>query len=643
MEVVLLLVMGSLAQGTSWPTSYLGDATSPNQGRMIEWCPPPPESQEDAVWVHATWVNGAAVEYTRSTNAGASWDVPAVVPSYYPFGTVSPALRTGPGASAWVCKRASNASPSELECAVKPPPPYPWEVSRIGGGGLLKSPLSTALSTTSGDPMVYMVTTYYAADDGQSRLVFWAFDHTLPWATVHHTTILATCNTVFDFHASIDYSPGDRAHIVYRDYDGHIRYFTWSNPLTPDELRAGVPPDWTESYPVSVENTPQEPGSRPFIDADGECAYCVWRGHNEAGMDIGEIYCAVLDLGASPPAWIDQERVFESPDAESNFPQCYTGTTVVWQEQVGDKSEVYGRAGGMVQCISDDPDYDNLWPQASVKNPVPPDPWVVRCHTLWSKDKPNSSDDSFCYKQHKFIPLDFALPEYPTYLNAVVGHPKATRYCLERDGYIEYRTHRVDYSRTSLAYSLPHLDPSRDYLVQFTLFNGESLSITQSVNFGGRAAAVATLRPGVCETLYAYLPKTAYRSTKALVEVTRLSGPFACVAQDIRVYETWRRPASDGGQAQPSQLQARTPRVLPSPFHTSCVFTLGPGASSSHVRVYDANGRLVRTIQTSGLASSERVAIWDGRDLTGSTVPAGVYTCVAGKGSTVEHIRVVRQ
>ncbi len=614
---------------------------------MIEWCPPPPWGQGSSPWVHVTWVSSATAYYSHSEDGGQTWDDPAVVvPSFYPFGTFRPALRAGPQASAWVCKRASSPEPRELECAVSYDPPSDWEVSSVDWGGVRKFPVSTALSTTSERPMVYMVTTYYAAGDGQSRLVFWAFDHAVPNAIVHHTMVLTTRNAEFDFEASLDYSPGDKVHVVYRDPDGAVQYFTWHSPLTPDQIRGGAEPNWQGPYRVSEGGSTQEPGSQPFIDVDGEAAFCVWRGRNQQGADIGEIYRAELNLNQWPPDWIEQQPVSSSPDFESNHPQCYTRTTVVWQEEVDNstyRTEIWGKAGAITECISNAPELNNWWPQASVRNPVPPDPWVVRCHTLWSQEPLGGGQRFIHYKRHSFIPTDGAGYEYPTYLKPLLGQPKASPYCLERDGHIEYRDKRVDYGRGKLAYNLPYLNPSRDYLAQFTLYNGESLPITQAMKFEGTTVATMTLRPGVCETLFAYIPRSAYKTTRARLEVTRLKGPFACLAQDVRVYETYRAGTDDGARARATPLARVQLSAQPNPFEARCVLSLGNTSPGGAVTVFDASGRLVRRLRTESRPGSGTVAVWDGVDSQGKVVPAGVYTCMVDTRLTLSPVKVVRR
>ena len=43
------------------------------------------------------------------------------------------------------------------------------------------------------------------------------------------------------------------------------------------------------------------------------------------------------------------------------------------------------------------------------------------------------------------------------------------------------------------------------------------------------------------------------------------------------------------------------------------------------VRIYDVNGRLVRTLLDQSLAAGDHVAVWDGRGAAGRSAAAGIY------------------
>jgi plastocyanin len=69
-------------------------------------------------------------------------------------------------------------------------------------------------------------------------------------------------------------------------------------------------------------------------------------------------------------------------------------------------------------------------------------------------------------------------------------------------------------------------------------------------------------------------------------------------------------------------------RAYPNPFgsRTVIAYTL-PSAAPVALRVYDARGRLVATLEEGWRPGGDHRATWDGRDTRGVRVPSGVYFC----------------
>jgi flagellar hook assembly protein FlgD len=67
----------------------------------------------------------------------------------------------------------------------------------------------------------------------------------------------------------------------------------------------------------------------------------------------------------------------------------------------------------------------------------------------------------------------------------------------------------------------------------------------------------------------------------------------------------------------------------PNPFNprTSIAFTVARDAAPVALRIYDATGRLVRTLVDGPRPAGAQTVDWDGTDDTGRLVPAGVYVC----------------
>ncbi|MDH3196686.1 MAG: T9SS type A sorting domain-containing protein [Candidatus Krumholzibacteria bacterium] len=84
----------------------------------------------------------------------------------------------------------------------------------------------------------------------------------------------------------------------------------------------------------------------------------------------------------------------------------------------------------------------------------------------------------------------------------------------------------------------------------------------------------------------------------------------------------------------PTGVSAKPPsvapilRTYPNPFASRAViaYTL-PAASPVDLRIYDARGRLVATLEEGWRPGGGHRATWDGRDTRGGPVPSGVYFC----------------
>lgn len=84
--------------------------------------------------------------------------------------------------------------------------------------------------------------------------------------------------------------------------------------------------------------------------------------------------------------------------------------------------------------------------------------------------------------------------------------------------------------------------------------------------------------------------------------------------------------------------------ILPNPFlhHTRINFCLTQETKDCKIRIYDVGGRLVRDL-SSLFDQSEKWVIWDGKDMNGKVVPAGIYWVdlfLAGKSFTEKIIKL---
>jgi flagellar hook assembly protein FlgD len=77
--------------------------------------------------------------------------------------------------------------------------------------------------------------------------------------------------------------------------------------------------------------------------------------------------------------------------------------------------------------------------------------------------------------------------------------------------------------------------------------------------------------------------------------------------------------------------------VYPNPFRNEMrvSFSMGHGADGTALIIYDAAGRIVRTIEQGSL-------VWDGRDDAGKTVAPGVYFFADAYGNGLEKVVKLR-
>ncbi|NNM31718.1 MAG: T9SS type A sorting domain-containing protein [Gemmatimonadetes bacterium] len=81
----------------------------------------------------------------------------------------------------------------------------------------------------------------------------------------------------------------------------------------------------------------------------------------------------------------------------------------------------------------------------------------------------------------------------------------------------------------------------------------------------------------------------------------------------------------------------------PNPFGASTRLSFElPAPSRVQLRLYDAAGRLVRTLRDGRLPAGRHVAQWDGRDRDGRRVANGIYFAKLDAGGRSMTQRVVR-
>ncbi len=161
---------------------------------------------------------------------------------------------------------------------------------------------------------------------------------------------------------------------------------------------------------------------------------------------------------------------------------------------------------------------------------------------------------------------------------------------------------------------------------------GSAFLLDRAVSDGGRFSAPArvTERPLSGGTAFAFRDAGVTSGTLYRYDLTAVDR----AGRTERLGEITVRAGVSG-----------TPRILsvaPNPLRESTVvrFSL-PEPGPVTLRVFDMNGRLIRTLVDETREAGQQESAWDGRDDSGSRAPAGVYFVALRDGVAESRVRVV--
>jgi len=106
----------------------------------------------------------------------------------------------------------------------------------------------------------------------------------------------------------------------------------------------------------------------------------------------------------------------------------------------------------------------------------------------------------------------------------------------------------------------------------------------------------------------------------------------------------WFEPVSGQGP-EPVVLRLDLAQNVPNPFETETMIRYQlPTLSDVSLTVYDAAGRIVRTLVDERQPAGHKSAIWDGKSSAGRQVGSGVYFCSlkVDKENLVRKMTIVR-
>ncbi|MEO0110175.1 MAG: hypothetical protein ABIL00_05325, partial [candidate division WOR-3 bacterium] len=309
---IIFVAVSLLAQTHSWRVDY-SDATEPNQGRRIIRNPANGhlhlvfDYPYSSVWWAA---------YTFSTNSGISW---APLEDMLSGDLVSLSLQ---GNNPWVAWRGAWGEDDDLGGSIRRGTNN-WNSSgseQLWDDGFNRIySTSTVVSPSGGSsPMAYTVyswaerTEYPPYYTGRCYITFVAWDtlnvgrrpRAIPTSVSVVDEIDVGPGNVYNMEASIavsGHNNADTIHIAYKWRENgvdRIFYKKNTNWINPSRIRSGVAPIWSIRTPISTPSDPiTQPASQPSIEFYNNRVFVVWRGPNEYGQDIGEIYLRYRNIG----------------------------------------------------------------------------------------------------------------------------------------------------------------------------------------------------------------------------------------------------------------------------------------------------------------------------------------------------------
>ena len=459
----------------------------------------------------------------------------------------------------------------------------------------------------------------------KSYIYFGAFDS----LGVYYRTVLDSGDVS---EPAIAITPKDFLHIVWRKAD-RIYYVTTLTGITPEDIRNGGQPVWSERVLISTRppQRPTEPASNPFVEAEGEWVYVVWRGPNEEGNpNFGEIWQRRRRMDWPIEQWTTPANKSRTPLQESNYPTMSTGTAVVWQESLPGNYEIYANImtafAERIVNISNTPG-NSFFPHTSL---LPSPPWVHQdwqLFSIWTEESiPNT------IYRIKFSDYYFPGPPPDTAVSSLsisAGNPEPSPYCLARDSFIDFGEISIDYANPNLAYRLPYLHPKKFYLLQAVVYQDTSGFHRERLVFEDGGGRTVETYPGEPETLRVIIPPGTYDSTVTEIEIRKLLGEYATLAH-LDLYEFEIIEEGEGGAQSwgSDKIQPRTSLAspFPNPFSTAQRIKYQLAQTGRVLlKVYDISGRAVKTLVNEDKEPGIYIVNFDGKDERGKRLPLGVY------------------
>jgi photosystem II stability/assembly factor-like uncharacterized protein len=428
-------------------------------------------------------------------------------------------------------------------------------------------------------------------------------------------------------------TPGDVVHVAWQ-LDNESRASVWYS-----DFRGTA---WSTPFWVSHEH---DGAHNPFVEAAGSMVRVAWA----SPADVPDIWAREKPIGGM---WETPYNASQTTDASDN-PVLALKAVEAWQEDVDSQGDVYVRMFGDVTNLSRTPVTDSRYP--SIVAETDGGTGRTTAYVVWTEGLSTPTPQynyEVSFATRNWTPQESEVGDAVSLYSVATGESLPSEYCESRDSAVECDGYALDYGADSLTYRLPYLDPQYDYEARFVVYHDSGGTWRQAVSVEDTLETQVSYRREVPETVVVSISPASYQEdAEVCLQNEKLRGQ-GCVVTDfdvVQVEPADRDSESGGGgggqSAATVPLYARLDEPTPTPFasevHVSLFLTR---QAKVCLRVYDASGRVVRSLLDGECPAGTTSLVWDGRDAAGAPVPAGTYFArlTTGRCTSVRKVVLTR-
>jgi hypothetical protein len=105
--------------------------------------------------------------------------------------------------------------------------------------------------------------------------------------------------------------------------------------------------------------------------------------------------------------------------------------------------------------------------------------------------------------------------------------------------------------------------------------------------------------------------------------------------------DPWDVREDQVGSTEPIEISLGSIRPNPFASHAEIEFAVGSSSDPVSLRIFDASGRLVKTLVSNNISAGTHRVTWRGDDDLGRPLTSGVYFCELGCGSRTQTSRLL--